>query len=66
VVHGEQVVGEIGNPPPAEGCLVRFVTFQTNPAGVDENLAFYTAGSEDEWFCASEECERRKREEQYR
>jgi hypothetical protein len=37
----EQVVGEIGNPPPAEGCLVRFVSFQTNPAGVDENLAFF-------------------------
>lgn len=37
----EQVVAEIGNPPPAERCLVRFVSFQTDPAGVDENLAFF-------------------------
>lgn len=37
----EQVVGEIGNPPPAEGCLVRFVSFQTDPARVDENVAFF-------------------------
>ena len=36
----EQVVAEIGDPPPAEGCLVRFVSFQTDPARVDENLAF--------------------------
>jgi hypothetical protein len=39
----EQVVAEIGNPPPAEGCLVRFVSFQTDPAGVDENLAFFNS-----------------------
>jgi hypothetical protein len=37
----EQVVGEIGNPPPAEGCLVRFVSFQMNPARVDENVTFF-------------------------
>jgi hypothetical protein len=36
----EQVVGEVGNPPPAEGCLVRFVSFQTDAAQVDENVAF--------------------------
>jgi hypothetical protein len=37
----EQVVGEIGNPPPAEGCLVRFVSFQMDPARVDENVTFF-------------------------
>jgi hypothetical protein len=37
----EQVVGEIGNPPPAEGCLVRLVSFQMDPARVDENVTFF-------------------------
>jgi hypothetical protein len=37
----EQVVGEIGHPPPTEGCLVRFVSFQIDPAQVDENIAFF-------------------------
>jgi hypothetical protein len=37
----ERVVGEIGNPPPAEGCLVRFVSFQMDPARVDENVTFF-------------------------
>lgn len=39
----EQVVGEIGNPPPATGCLVRFVSFETDPARVDENVAYFRA-----------------------
>jgi hypothetical protein len=39
----EQVVGEIGNPPPAGGCLVRFASFQTDAARVDENVAFFKA-----------------------
>jgi hypothetical protein len=39
----EQVVGEIGNPPPAEGCLVRFVSFQLDPARVDEIVTFFKA-----------------------
>jgi hypothetical protein len=37
----EQVVGEIGNPPPAAGCLVWFVSFQMDPARVDENVTFF-------------------------
>jgi hypothetical protein len=39
----EQVVGQIGNPPPTEGSLVRFVSFQTDAARVDENVAFFKA-----------------------
>jgi hypothetical protein len=40
----EQVVGEIGHPPPAKGCLVRFVSFETDPAArVDENVAYFRA-----------------------
>jgi hypothetical protein len=39
----EQVVGEVGNPPPAKGCLVRFVSFETDPARVDENVAYFRA-----------------------
>jgi hypothetical protein len=30
-----------GTPPPTEGCLVRFVSFQTDAARVDENIAFF-------------------------
>ena len=37
----EQVVGEIGNPPPTTGCLVRFVSFETDPARVDEGVACF-------------------------
>jgi hypothetical protein len=37
----EQVVAEIGNPPPEKGCSVQFVSFQTDPARVDENVAFF-------------------------
>jgi hypothetical protein len=37
----EQVVGEIGNPLPTEGCLVRFVSFEMDPARADENIAFF-------------------------
>jgi len=39
----EQVVSEIGNPPPAKGCLVRFVSFETDPARLDENVTFFRA-----------------------
>lgn len=39
----EQAVGEIGNPPPAKGCLVRFVSFETDPARADESVAFFRA-----------------------
>jgi hypothetical protein len=39
----EQVVGEIGNPPPAKGCLVRFVNYETDPSRVEENVAFFKA-----------------------
>jgi hypothetical protein len=39
----EQVKAQIGKPPPTEGCLVRFVSFQMDPARVDANLAYFNA-----------------------
>ena len=37
----DQVVSAIGHPPPAAGCLVRFVSFRLDPARLGESGAFF-------------------------
>ncbi|MET0887971.1 MAG: hypothetical protein ABWX92_16155 [Mycetocola sp.] len=37
----EQVVADIGDPPPAVGCTLRVVRVKVDPARVDENIEFF-------------------------
>ena len=37
----EQVVADIGDPPPAVGCTLRVVRVKMDPARVDENIEFF-------------------------
>ncbi|MEP6660549.1 MAG: hypothetical protein ABJD24_11595 [Acidimicrobiales bacterium] len=39
----EQVVADIGDPPPAEGCSLRIIRTKMDPARVDDNIGYFRA-----------------------